>query len=205
MRESIFIKDAYDEYGIFNSIENFLLLELSELNHKDISPISMDILLISEVYEFLKDKDRWLEVMFKKLNIIKELLSQHNYGIRLFGGLLELELVMKIANRKTNYFYKPLDTLNRVIIDEIPLFISNRVEKINSLEVSNYDLISGITGVGTFMLNNDLFKENESSNSIIEYYKRLCIKRNNKYCWFIEYQNQISTNEEIRISIFLNV
>lgn len=197
MQESIFLKDAYDEHGIFNSIENYLLLELSELDHIGISPISMDILLISEVYEFLKDKDRWLEVMFRHLNKIRESVSQHNYGIRLFGGLLELELVLEIVNRKTNHFHKPLNTLNSTIIDEITLFISNRVEKINSLEVSNYDLISGVTGVGNFMLNNGLFKDNEISNSIIKYYKKLCNKRNDKYCWFIEYQNQISTNEEM--------
>ena len=196
----MFCKDCYDSFGVVKEIDQYLFSTSKSLDKKN-SPIaalgaeSMDLLLLSEVYDMFANKELCLDMMLSKLERVKILLNNFSFDTRMFGGLLELTIVISFVCEKTGHFNLAMLSLKEQLEELILTKIDESEQQINSINVSQYDLIAGLSGVGVYL---NLVDSHNAKllDALINYFKKLCIKNENKYGWFVEFENQIRTNEE---------
>ena len=124
------------------------------------------------------------------------MIATYYHETRLFGGLLEFTIALKLINNKTGYFAKPLETINRTVRQVINKKLQQNMQDIKSLTISDYDLIAGATGIGVFLLYMDNHLT-ESLSLLNTYFSTLCATNGSNYGWFIKYENQLQTNEEM--------
>lgn len=197
MSKKIFLSDSYDEYGVINSVEEYLRIACDK-KLLSLNTISLDLLLLSEVFEIFKDKELWLNIIYKKLEYAKHLIATYYYDIRLFGGLLDFAVALKFVHDRTGFFLKPLETINKTITPLLNEKMHRSINAIESLTISDYDLIAGATGLGIYLLYMDMDDLQSSSFHLLEtYFSKICTINNRKYGWFIKYENQLKTNEEM--------
>ena len=196
MNNTTFLLDGYDEYGVMGCIEQYLSITY---NHEfaSLSEISLDLILISEVFEYFSNKEVWLNYIYRKLESAKKLISTFYHETRLYGGLLEFAVALKLIHNSTGYFAKPLGTINKALTQSINEKINNYIQNISSLTISDYDLIAGATGIGIYLLYMDKYFDSSMSQLNI-YFSKLCSSIDEKYGWFIKYENQLKTNEEMQ-------
>lgn len=196
MEYNYFNKDAYDEYGIFVNINNYLQTLLS-FEYSPLSKISLDLVLISEVYDYFSTRDAALEMIYQLIKRANTLISTVYFEPKLYGGLLDLAVAINMISKKTGTFTKPRNTLFRTLEPMLLNICRDKKKALTSLKASDYDLINGVSGIGVYLLSLGCEFSPELRDLISQYFDLLSSMNNGKYNWFIEYENQVSTNEEM--------
>lgn len=112
----MFCKDCYDSFGVVKEIDQYLFSTSKSLDKKN-SPIaalgaeSMDLLLLSEVYDMFANKELCLDMMLSKLERVKILLNNFSFDTRMFGGLLELTIVIRSMLSKRSSIFSSFSCL----------------------------------------------------------------------------------------------
>lgn len=162
------------------------------------------LMAIGEGYDFFNNKSDWLENSYKIMECLKEDMEQSRtiIGMGLFGGACNIGFSLTLFYRKTGCYSRFLSSINRMIYHNAKICCDFVRENINSMKASYYDVISGLSGIGLYLL------ECESSGERDEALKVLleCIVQifNGKHeykgrqipNWHIESKNLVREDEK---------
>lgn len=145
----------------------------SVLTSYDYDPVS-NIIVIVELFDYLDDKSSWLELIYKYLIIIKEnLFKSEGISIGLFGGLGSLASMANYLCSKTSSFQKLAEETANEMVNFSFDYISLCEANIENLNVSHYDIISGISGITKFLQLVDQCKTKQLFEKIVQYFTSL--------------------------------
>ncbi|MGN8646720.1 lanthionine synthetase C family protein [Gracilibacillus sp. HCP3S3_G5_1] len=133
---------------------------IGDLEEKDLLSIAYGypgiIVMFAELDAFFPNEG-WDKVTHEYMKNLKKLLEQNSISdISLFHGLAGINYSVQLASKKGTRYQKIIKELDTLLINKASFFLMN-VKKINSnLELGTsefgYDLITGITGIGTYIL-----------------------------------------------------
>ena len=173
-------------------------------NNFNLNSVTGELMVISEYWRELIDKEVWLENIYKLLCEVKKkwglILAQND--ISSFNGLGDLLFTVCYVNDKTSNFrkfYYSLREISSILLKEKIEFIRNEISR-NNLKTEYYDLSNGLAGIGMFYLN--VFDLTEKEREIIKKILECLIQihmRNKKgeRNWFIRCENQIREEDRI--------
>ncbi|OWT47261.1 lanthionine synthetase C family protein [Bacillus sp. K2I17] len=149
---------------IFKVIDN----ELSKILHKYFEKVQIDTLtgnitfykavtmnmVIAECYRFIESKSIADELIYNNMKIIRKGLMENTLigEMALFGGLTEVALSVYTVNKHTGNYEKFLEKINMLLTSKLLSKMDNLNKKIQSLEEVDYDVISGLSGVTSYLL-----------------------------------------------------
>lgn len=160
------------------------------------------ILLLAESREFLKNTKQCDELLYTLVSDFREHIYSGYYYNRfgLAGGLCNTASMIRFYNMKTGYYTKFLSSINKLIISNIDVQLTRLSSKPQlSRKTSDYDIISGISGVTHYLIN---FCDKELLEKISDYLCDLVepIQYQGKKIpgWFIDYNNVFPGTEKDR-------
>ncbi|MSU02285.1 lanthionine synthetase C family protein [Tissierella pigra] len=180
---------------------------LTSVNKSVINPLELNeyIMTIAEAFPLFEDKNKWLEISYIIMNDIKrELINPTiNKSISLFGGLCDTGFATYLLNKNTGHYGKFLDSINKLIFNYIKQYLDYCNSNFNELTMQHYDIISGLAGMGYYML---LIHKNEQENELLHDVMRYLIKLSGKHLvekemipnWHIKSRNQIRNDEKLK-------
>lgn len=126
------------------------------------------LFFLSEYYDILPKDVEWEEIMHQYIIGIKKGIESEEgmVSTALFSGLSEIGYSIFNVYKRTGFYEKFLNTLNKLIIEQIN-FMIGRYE-IGNMEMTAYDSIYGFAGKGAYLL---MFKEDEDVKKTLE---RIC-------------------------------
>lgn len=119
------------------------------------------LIAISEFYTFFIDKEKWLKYSYivalsLRVSAIQDI-KYENYNF--IGGLLDIGFSIKLANKKIGQYTNFKKDIDNIIFNNLDRHISNIENCKSNPKVLDYDLVSGITGIGKYLLFD--YRENE--------------------------------------------
>lgn len=158
MKDELYLK--YNPYNIrmdlykkMKEILNLYYLELhSKIMKKEIEIYNIPSYLcaIAEAYELLDSDTKWMENTYQLLCILRENISKF-HPLAAFGGIAEVAKSVNEIYLKTGYFKKFKGQIDNLLIDNTKKFLTDfRLN--NETFANDYDLIGGMTGVGSYLL-----------------------------------------------------
>ncbi len=185
--------------AVNNIIEHFLSrLEYDIKNNKcNDEGLTGYLIIIGELIELMSEQSKWLEYSYKIMEGLKKTIQDGKVKtIGAFGGFTDILFAVKLFNSKTGYYNRFLKTVENLTLEIAKDYIKRCQVNISNLRDYHYDLVSGLTGVGMYLLwdediNN---RKEEVLKSILDYF--VCLCRDNLYQgsivpgWHIKYENQ---------------
>lgn len=189
----------WQSIAINNIIEHFISrLEYDIKNNKcNDEGLTGYLIIIGELIELMSEQSKWLEYSYRIMEGLKETIQDGKVKtIGAFGGLTDILFAVKLFNAKTGYYNRFLKTVENLTLEIAKDYIKRCQVNISNLRDYHYDLVSGLTGVGMYLLwdediNN---RKEEVLKSILDYF--VCLCRDNLYQgsivpgWHIKYENQ---------------
>lgn len=111
-------------------------------------------MVIAECYELTYDKTDLDELIYYNMNIIHDGI-QSGFLLKnpsLFGGLVDVALSIHNLHQKTGYLNKFSEKVNILLISEVKKLISKIQENCEDLIEEYYDVISGLSGIASYLL-----------------------------------------------------
>ena len=195
----------WEAAAINNIIEHFFSkLEDDIKNNKFASEgVTGYLIIVGEMFELMPEQRKWLEYSYIIMGELKENIQNGKVKtLGAFGGLADILFAVKLFNAKTGYYERFLRTAENLMLDRTEVYIKACQRNINNVKDYHYDLVSGLTGIGMYLLwDEDINgRKKEVLKSILDYF--VCLCGDNLYQgrivpgWHIEYENQ--TREEDR-------
>ncbi|CDR66325.1 lanthionine synthetase C family protein [Staphylococcus schweitzeri] len=120
-------------------------------------------------------------------------LQNHQYNNSLFGGLSGIAFSMDIASQNGRNYQNILNNIDDVIVNEI----ENKLDQIlqEPLNPLNYDTISGLAGIGRYLLNRiDVSGTNvRTLKRILTYFKEIQYSQNS---WVVPQESQFLESDK---------
>ncbi|CDR25812.1 lanthionine synthetase C family protein [Staphylococcus schweitzeri] len=120
-------------------------------------------------------------------------LQNHQYNNSLFGGLSGIAFSMDIASQNGRNYQNILNNIDDVIVNEI----ENKMDQIlqEPLNPLNYDTISGLAGIGRYLLNRiDVSDTNvKTLKRILTYFKDIQYSQNS---WVVPQESQFLESDK---------
>lgn len=120
-------------------------------------------------------------------------LQNHQYNNSLFGGLSGIAFSMDIASQNGRNYQNILNNIDDVIVNEI----ENKLDQIlqEPLNPLNYDTISGLAGIGRYLLNRiDVSGTNvKTLKRILTYFKDIQYSQNS---WVVPQESQFLESDK---------
>lgn len=144
-----------------------------------------------EIYNVISDKEECIERFYEVIGEIRDYIEETHFNrISLFGGLSNIALFIDPIVKETGYFQKFQDSLNQIIIEEADKQAMLYKTNLEWTYSSNYDVISGLYGVGAYLMTLDSDSAKASVIDIIDYFVKLSnyrqINTNRIPGWYIK-------------------
>lgn len=192
---------------ILDKINKIFDQYLNNIINKDLLTTTEDMLssvrVIAELYEFLDEKDVWDNHIYNLMDNIRDKMLKGEYinRLSLFNGLAEIGLVVYILNRNTGNYSKFLNTINNLIVANVPRLLEYLNKNIDNLTMFDYDCVTGVSGVVAYLSN---FYEDKNILNTVEdlliYLVNITeyTKVNNETVpgWYIKQENQFRDDEK---------
>jgi hypothetical protein len=135
-------------------------------------------MVLAEGYPFLDQKAEADELIYHNMEIIRKGLEDNVlYGkLSLFGGLAEVALSVYTVNKQTNNYGKFLDKLNILLTNQLIYLIDSLYHKIDDLREDDYDSISGLSGIASYLLLLEGY--DEITEKVLELMVHICSYKN---------------------------
>lgn len=153
-------------------LEDFLN-KLSELQTKQLT-FSDKLAVLGfycEIFILAKDKEKCITKIYELLNDLKGNIENQKYvDVSLFGGLTNIAVFIQPIVQMTGYFKKFQKNLNKLIIEETSkqsIIYKNNLEWNRS---SYFDIISGLSGIATYLFALDDEEAKKSIKDVMEYF-----------------------------------
>lgn len=206
VNESNIIRDL----SIINQINNILndyLYKIEELQYSiKIEDIIGAAYVYAEIYEYVVDKEQWNNIIKRQFIRLKECIEQGELmnGMALFGGLCEAGLAVYLYSKKTGHYINFWKEIHEIILDDTVKLVEEYRQKINNLQISHYDCITGLSGILNYLIHTGA--ECDDNKAIIEdvlgYLLKITERKlvNGKIVpgWHIRRENQIREDEKVR-------
>ncbi len=203
-QDSNFLYD-WEAAELNNIIEHFFSKLEDDIKNNKLAGEGLTgyLIIIGEMLELMPEQSKWLEYSYK---IMEELKENIQYGkvktLGAFGGLADILFAVKLFNAKTGYYERFLKTAENLMLDRAESYIKACQRNINNIKDYHYDLVSGLTGVGMYLLWDEDVNDRKKAvlKSILNYF--VCLCQDTQYQghivpgWHIKYENQ--TREEDR-------
>ena len=156
--------------------------------------------LIAEAYPLLADKGKWNEICYSILKNIKNNLEISGYNsLALYDGLANLGFFCMVLVKNSGHFKQFLNKINEILINtliEQIIFMEKNWEKL--LRTSWFDTISGVSGIGYYLLCSNKIEANDKKVDCIKainlFLMKLAVYRKIDGCdipgWYINGNNQ---------------
>lgn len=171
MNKSIVICNLKDD-KLTEVVEKYLNQIHKEYLNKSISfhQAVISNAVIAESYEFIGDKANVDEIIYSNMKIIRNGIEENilDGNLALFGGLSEAALSIYTVYNKTNYYKTFLDQVNDLLVNELIGTMEGIKKHLEDLMESDYDVISGLSGIASYLLLIDGYE-----NSVKEIFKIL--------------------------------
>ncbi|CCC88469.1 TPA: lanthionine synthetase C family protein [Staphylococcus aureus] len=133
------------------------------------------------------------QIVHKYIMKLAPYLQKHQYNHSLFGGLSGIAFSMDIASQNGRNYQNILNNIDEVIVNEI----ENKMDQIlqEPLNPLNYDTISGLAGIGRYLLNRvDANATNvKALKSILTYFKDIQYSQNS---WVVPQESQFLESDK---------
>lgn len=158
-----------DSETLINSIISKYLAKI-ECNpySQDLDCIS-NIYVISEVFDFLDDKDKWLDILACILRKLGSLYYERYRSLGSFNGVTAICHALSILTKKTNTFYAVKEQFDDVLLETAGQYIEYCISA-RSINVSHYDVISGLSGALNYLADLEKPTAKRVIGSIINYF-----------------------------------
>lgn len=131
------------------------------------------LLVISDAYPILTDKDKWEKIGYDLCKDIKHQLE--NYGINyddigMIGGLGYISFCVNLYSARTNNLQKFSKDLNKFLLEKTIIYTKKLISKKYDTAMFDYDIIRGVAGVLYYLLDFEWSaEEKEQLNILVEY------------------------------------
>ncbi|MFL0498827.1 hypothetical protein BTA37_30055 [Priestia megaterium] len=158
-------------------------------------------ILINELDELFPNEN-WEEVGHQYMTYLQHLINNGNiYSISLWNGLSGVGMAVLFLSKKNKRYDKVITTINKFIINHLDEFIEESRKKLfGNVEMYDYDVIEGLSGVGRYLLN---FNSTETEKAVKEILRYLVdLTKEFEYenysipGWYISKDNQFLENEK---------
>lgn len=133
------------------------------------------------------------QIVHKYIMKLAPYLQKHQYNHSLFGGLSGIAFSMDIASQNGRNYQNILNNIDEVIVNEI----ENKMDQIlqEPLNPLNYDTISGLAGIGRYLLNRvDANDTNvKALKRILTYFKDIQYSPNS---WVVPQESQFLESDK---------
>ncbi|MBW5884335.1 lanthionine synthetase C family protein [Staphylococcus aureus] len=133
------------------------------------------------------------QIVHKYIMKLAPYLQKHQYNHSLFGGLSGIAFSMDIASQNGRNYQNILNNIDEVIVNEI----ENKMDQIlqEPLNPLNYDTISGLAGIGRYLLNRvDVNATNvKTLKRILTYFKDIQHSQNS---WVVPQKSQFLKSDK---------
>lgn len=111
-------------------------------------------MVLAESYDYIVQKAEINELIYKNMMIIREGLERNflQGSLSLFGGLAEVALSVLAVYQRTNHYDKFLNKLNLLLAEQLAAYMTLHFNEKTSLLESDYDAISGLSGIAGYLL-----------------------------------------------------
>ncbi|NLY46782.1 MAG: lanthionine synthetase C family protein, partial [Tissierella sp.] len=147
------------------------------------------LLVISEAYPLLENKDKWEQIGYDICKGLKQDIEKYGIpvnNIGMIGGLGYMCFCINLYNKRTGNLANFSKTLNRLFLEKAINFVQNREIK-TDLDMNDYDIIYGVSGFLYYLLDfqwdtddiirlKQLIKYLVGLTSDYEYEQHSCIK-----------------------------
>lgn len=189
----------WQSIAINNIIEHFLSrLEYDIKNNKcNDEGLTGYLIIIGELIELMSEQSKWLEYSYRIMKGLKKTIQDGKVRtIGAFGGFTDILFAVKLLNAKTGYYERFLKTVENLMLEVAKSYIKACQINISNVRDYHYDLVSGLTSVGMYLLwDEDInSRKEEVLKSILNYF--VCLCGDNLYQgnivpgWYIKYENQ---------------
>ncbi|MEN8972702.1 lanthionine synthetase C family protein [Staphylococcus aureus] len=133
------------------------------------------------------------QIVHKYIMKLAPYLQKQQYNHSLFGGLSGIAFSMDIASQNGRNYQNILNNIDEVIVNEI----ENKMDQIlqEPLNPLNYDTISGLTGIGRYLLNR--VDKNDTNvkavKRILTYFKDIQYSQNS---WVVPQESQFLESDK---------
>lgn len=187
-----------------NFIINNYLKKLTNNNiDENTNEILKCITVISEIYDYLPEKDKWDEYLYILMNKLKNQMTNGIYinQLYMYGGLSDVGLTIYLLNKNTGNYSKFLNTINSLIIESLPKMLDEFNKSINNITMLHYDIVSGISGIVRYLLNFAYQPQvlkiiKDSLTYLIKITKNITINGYEVPGWYISGKNQYRDDEK---------
>lgn len=146
---------AMDE--IYELLEYFFKYIEEQYDSEILNPIyNVDLLLVvSEAYSLLENKEKWGKVAYDMCKSIKQSLERDGiseYSPRMLWGLGYMCFAVNIFNKNTDNLEKFSEDLNKLLLENSDNYIDYLIESNSETFMGEYDVVSGLSGVLYYLL-----------------------------------------------------
>lgn len=127
------------------------------------------IYIISELYDFFDNQKKWLDILARVLKKLNLLFYNNYYSLSSFTGVTAICHALSCLTRKTNTFFSVKKQMDNVLIELADQYIDYCCSA-ESISVSHYDMVSGLSGVLNYLSDLECLAAKEVMRKIIEYF-----------------------------------
>ncbi|GJF50394.1 lanthionine synthetase C family protein [Staphylococcus argenteus] len=189
---NLILKKKFQEVS---EVDDFISKVATETDYFEPSTLSHGIpgiILFLDAYQKVFDINTE-QIVYKFVMKLAPYLQNGQYNNSLFGGLSGIAFSMDIASQNGRNYQKILNNIDDVIVNEIESDIDQILQE--PLNPLNYDSISGLAGIGRYLLNRiDVSDKNvKALKSILTYFKNIQYSQNS---WVVPQESQFLESDK---------
>ncbi|ATY57361.1 TPA: lanthionine synthetase C family protein [Staphylococcus argenteus] len=189
---NLILKKKFQEVS---EVDDFISKVATETDYFEPSTLSHGIpgiILFLDAYQKVFDINTE-QIVYKFVMKLAPYLQNGQYNNSLFGGLSGIAFSMDIASQNGRNYQKILNNIDDVIVNEIESDIDQILQE--PLNPLNYDTISGLAGIGRYLLNRiDVSDKNvKALKSILTYFKNIQYSQNS---WVVPQESQFLESDK---------
>ncbi|MGZ1692754.1 lanthionine synthetase C family protein [Staphylococcus argenteus] len=189
---NLILKKKFQEVS---EVDDFISKVVTETDYFEPSTLSHGIpgiILFLDAYQKVFDINTE-QIVYKFVMKLAPYLQNGQYNNSLFGGLSGIAFSMDIASQNGRNYQKILNNIDDVIVNEIESDIDQILQE--PLNPLNYDTISGLAGIGRYLLNRiDVSDKNvKALKSILTYFKNIQYSQNS---WVVPQESQFLESDK---------
>ncbi|CDR65079.1 TPA: lanthionine synthetase C family protein [Staphylococcus argenteus] len=189
---NLILKKKFQEVS---EVDDFISKVATETDYFEPSTLSHGIpgiILFLDAYQKVFDINTE-QIVYKFVMKLAPYLQNGQYNNSLFGGLSGIAFSMDIASQNGRNYQKILNNIDDVIVNEIESDINQILQE--PLNPLNYDSISGLAGIGRYLLNRiDVSDKNvKALKSILTYFKNIQYSQNS---WVVPQESQFLESDK---------
>ncbi|SGX43069.1 lanthionine synthetase C family protein [Staphylococcus argenteus] len=189
---NLILKKKFQEVS---EVDDFISKVATETDYFEPSTLSHGIpgiILFLDAYQKVFDINTE-QIVYKFVMKLAPYLQNGQYNNSLFGGLSGIAFSMDIASQNGRNYQKILNNIDDVIVNEIESDIDQILQE--PLNPLNYDTISGLAGIGRYLLNRiDVSDKNvKALKRILTYFKNIQYSQNS---WVVPQESQFLESDK---------